>query len=40
MKRNIMFANVALATASLCLSLIITELFLRSVVSLDSPPAL
>ncbi len=36
MKKNPMFANVALATASLCLSLIITELFLRSVVPLDS----
>jgi hypothetical protein len=36
MKRNPMFANVALAMASLCLSLIITELFLRSVVPLDS----
>ena len=36
MKRNPMFANVALATASLCLALIITEFFLRSVIPLDS----
>jgi hypothetical protein len=36
MKKQTMFANAVLATASLCLSLIVAELALRSVVPLDS----
>lgn len=36
MKKKLNFANAALAAASLCLSLIIAELALRSVVPLDS----
>lgn len=36
-RKHPLFANLVLATASLCLSLIVAELALRSVIPLDSP---
>ena len=36
-RKHPLFTNLALATASLCLSLIVAELALRSVIPLDSP---